>query len=226
MLLFRDKARLMFQCITLSAARFFNGGKENGGKELSSEDLRGLRDSLMSSKKILLTWCCTDYGPRCSIGKREKLDYYSEGAGSPDFRSTLNSSVEEKIPTWLNTMRCLLFVEDGDSDLMQYFVTPGGVPNGNDLEWQKEASRIKICCEYGGDITNELLWIVIKAATSPEIGLDREMGIQLIENLIEGCGKNRKGKLRVNDPIIVWELYNLVEFTPKTSNGSTDDIPR
>jgi integrator complex subunit 1 len=218
-----DKARLMFQCITLSVAPYV---KEKGDKDLSPGDVSELRQSLMSAKKMLLTWCCTDYGPRCSRRLRKRTGgrkgYDVAGAGVPDFRSALGSSTEEKIPSWLNTMRCLLFVEDANSDLMQHFVAPDGITGEDEPDWESEAARIRLCCDFGRDINDELFWIIMKSTTPAGGGLEPEMAIQLLENLLECCGKNRKGTLRVKDPMLVWELYNLVQYTPsERENGDT-----
>ena len=233
-----DKARMMFQCITLSAAAQWKD-LNNEREEISSTKRERLREALMSAKKLLLTWCCTDYGPgfseRIRKRNRENREDDHSGAGAPDFRSALGSTLDETIPSWLNTMRCLLFAEDAGSELLRWFVVPDGTAGDEDPEWVDEASRIQVCCDYGGDITDELLWIVIKSSTAKPQELEPEMGIELIENLIEGCGKHRKGELLLNDPMLVWELYNLVKYTPqgtsarpnKLTNGSTvRDIPR
>jgi integrator complex subunit 1 len=226
-----DKARLMFQCITLSAAAIINDSSNRGSKELFTAGQIQLRETLMSAKKLMLTWCCTDYGPRYSGRVRKGLgtrkDDEPAGAGPPDFLSALGSSLEEKIPPWLNTMRCLLFAEDADSELMRKFMIPNEATGEEDPDWADEAARIQLCCDYGGDVDDDQLWIVIKSSMSTNDGLAPAMGVQLLENMIECCAKGRHGTLLVGDPLLVWELYNLVEYIPPPRHPTpvSPDVP-
>lgn len=223
-----DKARLMFQCVTLAVSPYLQG-KRNAG--LSKNDELKLCESLLSVRKLLLSWFCTGYGPHFSSKLRKQIESKREkepvGAGPPDFRSILSLSEEEKAPSWLNTLRCLLFIEDPESDLMKQFALPDGAASANEYmkEWETDAEAVRLCCEYGVDITDELVWIILKASKENGGGLEPEMSIELIENLLEPCTKRRKGKVKVEDPTLIWELYNLASYTP-SEKITTTEVPR
>lgn len=238
-----DKARLMFQSVTMHAsllASATSGGQTSrnaAGNGLSSTKNK-MQNSLLSARKSLLSWCCTDYGPRCTakvqMNRRNKpgsdgMDL--AGAGAPDFHSALGPARgEEKIPAWLNTMRCLLFLEDADSSLMKQFVFSEGGRPGDEAETLEELVRIRLCCDLGANIDDEMIWIVIRACSSSQGALPPHVAIELLENLFECCAGGRSGSLKVNDPTIVWELYDLVEYTPaepipsSSSNSGSDQL--
>jgi integrator complex subunit 1 len=211
-----NKARLMFECVLMHAASNGTG---------SVERQVDLEQALANAKKMLLKWCCTDYGPRFNgrvRRKRKLLDVGNAENGiripAPDFQSVLGPSSDERIPTWLNTMRCLLFIEDAGSTLMKHFIAPGAV---DDVEWKDEESRIRICCDLSKTLDDEMIWIVLRSCAQAKGGLTSEIAIQLLENLFENCGKGHIHELKVSDPMLVWELYNLVLFDPSGSNATT-----
>lgn len=200
-----DKARLMFQCVTISVSPFVES--QANGSMLSENDVFSLKESLNAARKLVLTWCCIEYGPHYSSKGQLKLhDYFCSVLGP-------RSKGEEIIPPWLNTMRCLLFLEGAESPQIKQFMIPGGASAGDDADWEEELPRIRLCCEYGGDLHNDLAWIVLKSTSIPQ-GIDSEMSIQLLEHLFQNCGRNRQGSSIVSDPHLVWELYNLVKYTP------------
>lgn len=224
-----DKARLMFQCVTLFASSSFgsvdtkkNNGKSAGATDASSD--KSFTKSLVTARKLLLAWCCTDYGPRWASRRNRKRTVSDResgllaGAGIPDYSSALGPQVEEKIPSWLNTLRCLMFIEDADSSLMKRFIVPDGEAE-DQMDWQEERTRIQKCCEHGVTLDNEMVWVVLKSCNTSEGGMSSEMAIQLLEHLFEACSVSRGGSLSVSDPILVWELYNLVEYTPDKPVG-------
>lgn len=204
----KDKARLMFQCALCS----YDVSKlEVSGAKQSH------RQSLIKSKKLFLTWCCSDFGPRFkrSRGINADSDEDVVGAGEPDYQSSLgfsNGDDEEGVPSWLTTMRCVLFLEDPESTQMKRFLFPDGLVD--ESEWNDEVIRIKFCASYGADLSDDLIWIVLKAASLNVGGIDSLTALTLLENLFENCSKTQNGKLKVTNPIIAWEMYNLVEYVP------------
>jgi len=233
-----DKARLMFQCVTMHAsvlAGTSTGGlnsysRQPSGDRWSPSTENNVRKALLSARKSLLSWCCVDYAPMCSdkVLKRG-MDTESDGAssagvGAPDFRSALGPSRgEEKISSSFNIMRCLLFLEDADSSLMKEFVVPDGPSADEEAEFAEELSRIRICCELGAGVDDEMLWIVIRASASSKGVLPAHVAITLLENLFERCAHDHAGLLSVNDPTILWELYGLVEYSPSERRYLSDD---
>lgn len=202
-----DKARLMFQCVTLSVSSFVNQST------YSENDVRTLRASLKEARKLFLTWCCTEYGPHYSSnGQLKRVDYFTSALG-------LRTDEVDIIPPWLSTMRCLLFLEEAESPQLKRFLIPDGASVDDDIDWEQELPRIRLCCSYGGDLRDDLVWIVLKS-TSNSKGIDSEMAIHLLEHLFENCSRSRQGSLTVSDPHIVWELYNLVQYTPEAFERS------
>lgn len=200
-----DKARLMFQCVTLSVTPFVVA--QSNGSNLSENDVFSIKESLHAARKLFLTWCCTEYGPHhSSKGPLRRSDYFSSVLGPP-------IDGGEGSSPWLNTMRCLLFLEEAESLQMKRFMIPGTVTSGDDSDWEQELPRIRLCCAYGGDLHNDLMWIVLQSASQSE-SIDSEMAIHLLEHLFKKCGQNRHGTLNVDDPHLVWELYNLVQYNP------------
>ena len=195
-----DKARLMFQCATLSVSsaisthdltatisnnrnhqRHQQTAAKIAGRDsnsLSPKAKKTLGQALKSARKLMLSWCCADYGPRFyntesqqqrkhkggskrGAGGRKEDDL--AGAGVPDYSSALTQkSDEERIPGWLSTMRCLLFMEGPSSLVMNRFLFPGGCVLEDDdseeaLVWQDELSRIKCCYDNGVDLDDEMV---------------------------------------------------------------------
>lgn len=212
-----DKARLMFQCVTVSVSPYVNLFS------LSDDDIRSLRESLNAAKKLILTWWCSEYGPHLrNKEQRMRSGYFISALG-------LRREQEEIIPPWLSVMRCLLFLDEADSPNMKTFMIPGGASGDDDSDWEKELPQIRLCCEFGGDFHEDLVWILLKSSSSPQ-GIDSEMTIQLLEHTFEKCSRIRKGKLIVSDTNLVLELYNLVHCTPDTpvacsaEGGSEDEL--
>mmetsp|Transcript_22685 Transcript_22685/g.53527 ORF Transcript_22685/g.53527 Transcript_22685/m.53527 type:complete len:1400 (+) Transcript_22685:3-4202(+) len=206
----------MFQCVTLHVAA--DGSSKSNGLDVANRD-ETARKTLHLARKSLLSWCCTDYGPRWSAARKRRKNNDAtdprSGAGSPNYRSALGPIEEqESIPTWLNTMRCLLFIEEYNSYLMGKFLDP----NQSGLEEAKaiteEQERIKACCLYGADIDDNMIRIVLDAFTRQKGKFPAEMALQLLEHLFESCGRGRGTSLRVSDPELVWEIYSLAQYSP------------
>ncbi|KAL7566998.1 hypothetical protein ACA910_019925 [Epithemia clementina (nom. ined.)] len=226
-----DKARLMFQCVTIHVSAASSGHLKATKDLEESEKREATRKSLHKARKSLLTWCCTDYGPRWSSARkprRENDDETKAGAGIPNYTSAIGpNSGEESIPTWLNTMRCLLFIEEANSDLMSRFLAPSQVTSEEEATNTGEQERIKACCAYGADIDDDMIRIVLRAHSPRKGSLPAEMAIQLLEHLFESCGRTRGTSLRVSDPELVWELYKLAQYTPPVhllSGKNTRDL--
>jgi hypothetical protein len=197
-----DKARLMLQCMTLSASSIVNDTNP------SDIDVQSLRSTLRRTRKLMLTWCCTEYGPHFRVnGPMKRLNYFQNGFGK--------QGSDEFIPSWLRIMRCLLFVEPPDSLHMKHFFLKNHDTVDDISDWEQELMRVKACCRYGGDLHNDLIWIVLKSASMSN-GIDAGMAIQILEHLLEKCSQSSHTELIVNDPKIVWELYNLVMYEPES----------
>ncbi|GAX12642.1 hypothetical protein FisN_13Lh110 [Fistulifera solaris] len=224
-----DKARLMFQCVTLAVSSFVRG---KGKASLSETEELSLRASLLSVRKLLLSWFCTYYGPYYSSTLSERINAKGDkefvGAGLPNFRSTLGQFEEETIPSWLNTLRCLLFIEEPESGSMREFNLPSEAAPSNECtkEWEAEIDAVRLCCKYGADVNDDLIWIVLEASREDEEGLEPQMSLQIIENLLRSCSKDREGKVRVNDPSLVWEMYNLAQYKPPIEANPPVNLPR
>jgi integrator complex subunit 1 len=232
-----DKARLMFQCVTLHVSMIAKGALSSGPRKAgfltnnkptttaaSPAKKEEIRKAMYTMRKLLLSWCCTDYVPRISSKQRTRAAENDgsvntlAGAGSPDYKSALNSRLtDESIPSWLNTVRCLLLIEDANSDLMSKFLAPvQSTTLEEESDWKEELERIKLCCDHGADIDDEMIWIVLRsaAADGESDGMLASMALQLLEHLFESCGKARGAALRVEDPDLVWELYTLAQYSP------------
>jgi hypothetical protein len=203
-----DKARLMFQCVTLSVASFISDSSP------ADNDVRALRGILHATRKKLLTWCCTTYCCHARHhGQLERLDYFHTGLGV--------RKSGHNVPNWLRTVRCLLFLEKADSSRMKKFLVVDSEEFHDDAEWLAELPRIRLCYEYGGDLNDELFWIVLNSVSTTE-GIDSEMAVQILEHLLERCGKSHMGELTFTDPHAVWELYNLVVYSPELPVVASD----
>ena len=216
-----DKARLMFQCVTLHVAAV--AGMRDSPKTLNWRALvkshgveESVRKALRKSRRMLLHWCCNDYGPSYSRRRKKKQDSdILEGAASPDFVSAIGpDSQEESIPPWLNTMRCLLMIEEVDSDLMNHFLAPTDVSGQLEDGWNDEKERIALCASFGADVDDDMIAEILKSCTPEEGGLSPDMSIKLMEHLFESCGRREGAALRVSDPDLVWEMYKLAHYTP------------
>ena len=207
-----DRARLMFQCVMLlvpplskEAARHIPKSLRKGSvsAEPSSDTLK---EKLTTARKLLLTWFCTDYGPYFPHTSHQDDDKIV-GAGAPDYDSALGGVNKNKgRPRWLNTARCLLFMEQGDSPHMQRFVRSNHFVEDNDQSWSDERYRIDQCVEYGCDFDDEMMWIVLKSSSLEEGGINPDMALTLLEHLFGCCSVHRRGSLKITDMMLAWEL--------------------
>lgn len=224
-----NKARLLFQCMTLLAVNHSPIERNQHSKstrkvELSAEEAASLKKKLKKARKLLLSWCCADYAPLCSVtdstekgdGKKKQASE-AVGAGPADYDSILDGLNNSKFPWWLDVMRCLLFMEDASSARLKQFLVPDGSFIESDPDWQDEGFRLGLCCEHGADLDDEMVWIVLKAATNKKQGgMPPDIALPLLEHLFNCCSKNRKASLCLEDPNFLWELYTLVEYIQPT----------
>jgi hypothetical protein len=230
-----NKARLMFQCVTLlvekssSLDRKAQAQAASGKRtESSIQNIGAMRTELMRARKILLGWCCSEYAPLCSPKKNGLSNGKSTkdgvvGAGVADYSSILDGlESQHDNPQWLETMRCVLFLEGPESPCLHRFLFPSGDVPGGDADWQKEASRIVQCCEIGADVDDEMVWTVLKS-TNSNTGMSAGMALTLLEHIFNSCNKSRKATLHLQQADLLDELYRLVEYVPPRSVSSTDD---
>ena len=200
-----DKARLIFQCGTLAVGSLINDSSDPANnQEMVAMTIRPVL-------KLILTYCCTEYGPkfRCK-GSLRMMDYFHNGFGKQENVSAGLS--------WLATMRCLLFLEPPESSQMKSFFFSGNDAFDAMSEWEEELPRIRTCYQFGGEMHNDQIWILLKS-TSIESGIDPEMCIRLLENFLIRCSEKEPIALKVSDPGIIWELYNLTMFEPNDQSA-------
>jgi len=195
-----------------------------------SEEITELKKKLRIARKFLINWCCSDYAPLIQAEQNNTANIHEmiikrtlkskrgetpAGAGIPDFSSILDGQVERsKEATCPSVIQCVLFMVDPDSREMMTFLYPNGVPQTGDPLWNEEQYRIRQCYDFGADLDDEMLWIVLQSSTDPDRTLDHTLALTVLEHLFECCRSDRKAAMRIADPSIIWEMYKLVEFTP------------
>ena len=115
----------------------------------------------------------------------------------------------------MNVIQCVLYLQPPDSQQMKNFLIPTDDTIDDITEWEKELVRVKTCFKYGGDLHSDLIWIILES-TENNNGIDANLAINILEQLFHRCGRSRRASLHVDDPKIIWELYNLVIYTPGT----------
>ena len=238
-----DKARLMYECLTLlapSPVADDSNARHKGQRKLqrhqsdekTEEEIVALRSKLKMARKLLLDWCCTEYAPRWQAIHRRQVEHddrikkslkrgkdeeVPNGAGTPDFRSVLAGEGSTKFQECLDTMRCVLFMVGAESAALRQFLYPGDLSETTDPMWYDTQYRIEQCYEYGSDLDDEMLWIILKSAALSNGGIDSSLALSLIESLFECCNKDRRAALQLTDSKLVWELYRLSEYYSSSS---------
>jgi len=205
-----DRGRLVFRCLILAV---------KSGKSSDEEVSMVLR----RARKIILKWLCKSYIPLRSAAKRKNKKKVNDDISSRacNFQSALNSETEDLISPWLNTVRCMLFMEDPTSDLLRSFLYP--YDNGDFSFVEKNAAVVDRCCRLGRSVDSDLIWDVLKSSTMSGGKVEPERTLVVLENLIESCGKGRHGTLTIEgDSTLAWELYSLAEYYPSVDG----DMPR
>lgn len=219
-----NRGRLMFQCVTLVVRDLEQrqAGQKTALQHLPESSMAALRQKLAHARKLLLRWCCIDYASFCSPdlyltdptrnGKRA-IDII--GAGPADYSSILDG-LRKNNPKWLNVIRTVLFLEDSGSSVLHDFIAPSNQHFQSDHDWQDEAARVDFCCEYGADVDDEMIRIVLQAAGGAR-ATPVEVAVPILEHLFNGCNKNRKAALHLTDPTLLWDLYKMVEYIPRNA---------
>ena len=224
-----NKARIMFQCATLLVDLVFVTDRlQPAGKSIkfvgpTEEEVVSLKLKLRKARKLLLGWCCADYAPLCtSTAKQRQKQDELVGAGPPNYSSILDGIGGDSIPDWLSIIRCVLFMEPAGSSKMHQFLAPDNFAIEGEPSWTEEAKRISCCCDYGADLDDEMVWLVLRRATKPFNGVPHETALLILEHMFDCCKKDRKPELLLQDSDILWKLYDLVEYIPSClNNGGT-----
>lgn len=238
-----NKARLMIQCTILLAGAQRIGDQSQHIQPAragvpSPADLPSFRKKLFIARKLLLSWCVRDYAPRCTSAKDENgngakaVPDPTVGAGPANYSSILDGVGTGNYPPWLEVMRTVLFLEDPDSQLLQRFMSPDGAPLSAETEWKEESFRFSWCCDYGADLTDEMIWIVLKAVNQTNRLISAEVALTLLEHLFSGCKKGKNPVLRVKDSNIIKDMYEIAVYTPpkptpakKDTDEKASDVP-
>ena len=235
-----DKGRIMLECVSLLVPPLKDRDDLGSlrGKQprklpmhsdtFSTEEINDLKRKLLAARKFLINWCCSDYAPMIQAEQKTTLSIHEmirkrtltakrgetpAGAGAPDFSSILDGQHERsKDSTCPVVIQCMLFMVEPDSKEMQAFLYPDGAPQSSDPLWTEEQYRLRQCYDYGADLDDEMLWIVLQSSTTPDRTLDHSLALVVIEHLFECCRNDRKASMNLCDPRIVWEMYNLVEY--------------
>lgn len=254
----KDKARLMFECATLivplpdadDTSKLRHKGQRNFhhrySGDLTDQEIVSLRQKLRRARRLLLDWCCTEFAEQWQMRQREqqehdklvekrlkkgKRDEIPAGAGTPDFSSVLDGEEgSTKFSDCLDIMRCVLFMADADSTILRDFLYPNESSDHLEPASSDDRYRIQKCNEYGSDLDDDMLSVILKSAMLQGGGIDHPLALSLIESLFECCSKDRKGALLLADSKLVSELYLLSEYRPsppqvdaKAENGHTQN---
>jgi len=158
--------------------------------------------------------------------KRKLEDEVPFGAGSPQFSSVLDgqSNIQERYSSfkpvtysYLATISSLLFLDAADDDNMKSFLCLSDQPEPDILEALPDDAfyRIRFCSAYGADLDDEIINIILKSALSSEHGITRIIAIEIIEGMVLKCKLNGSSVMKIESSDIVWNLYDLTEYSPR-----------
>jgi integrator complex subunit 1 len=238
-----SKARIMFQCVTLLVdltaitQRIEPAGKSVKTINPTENDISTVKAKLVEARKLLIRWCCEDYAPLCpstadksmvktsvngsSTRKRDEI----VGAGPADYSSILDGVGDRSFPSWVEVIRCMLFLETSKSTILRRFLSMGDTAVEDLPGWDNEAKRINFCCDYGADVDDEMMWAILKTATKENNGTPNDIALLVLEHMFECCKINMKPSLLIQDSKLLWKLYDLVEYIPpkKKKDGVSSD---
>lgn len=232
-----DKGRIIQECVTLLVPnppddagpirgknmKKFQKSNDNPNA-LSSDDILKLKRAMAVARKLLLTWCVTDYVPlwqlendqslpRHSGARQNKKNEMVAGAGLPDFSSILDGeSTLTKEATLPDPVKCVLLMLDPESPEMQEFLFPEGLAQQGDTPFNEEMFRLKQCYQYGADLDDKMLSIILAAAAGPDASINASVALALIEHLFECCKLGADAELRITNVSLIWDMYKLAEY--------------
>ena len=212
-----DRARVLFQGVLLCVdspedlRKFL--GHDITTKTGSAEQLSSFRVVLSNARKILLKWFCEEYAGFCSPSDDgENAQAGILGAGIPDYSSILDGVTKKAMSDWETTLRALIFLEPPESPCLQNFFSSSAASDNSSPD--DISIRTRLCFEFGGDIDDEMIRIVLNAAVQSEKRIPPVIALGVLEHLFHGCNKDRKAMMALEDPSLLWELYQLVEYFP------------
>ena len=252
-----DKGRILLECVTTLIppikerddsvpARGKNSRKlptQQQADILVFEEDEEIKKKLIMARKFLISWCCSEYAPMIQAKQNTTANIHEmiikrtlkvkkgetpAGAGMPDFSSILDGQdVPSKEATCPLVIKCVLFMVEPESKEMQSFLYPDIAPPIGEPMWIEEQLRIRQCYDYGADLDDEMIWIILQLSTQSDRTLDSVLALAMLEHLFECCRNDRKATMSISDPRIVWEMYKLAEYKPAyqhfpISNDDTD----
>jgi integrator complex subunit 1 len=250
-----DRARILFELALLFVP--LSPGRENkqsvrsarrsqgGRKLLSEEETAHLTVQLLQARKVLLKWCCVIYAPLWleekgklepqrsrgtnRRGARDTNISDSLGAGPPNYSSILDKNDDKVVSQYCpDVIRCLLFTEGPESDAMLAFLRPTATMGQAFFVDDELRYRIEVCVRNGNNLDDELIRILLKHTFTTEDGsTSSTLYLSLIESLFYQCSRGQSNNLRIEDPELVWELYELAKYCPESCETvDSSGIPR
>ena len=216
-------ARLIFEC-TLLVTRTISTQENTplcDSSVLDQGELKSFRKNMLALRKTILQWLLTDlcgvYYPRVTQEENKLRDssstysdtYYEQGAvakgpGAPDFNCVLSTTFEANnhsstFHRMLVFFRCLLFLSQ--KELKIFAMT------GDELD-KGRFQRIMFCCQYGADIDDEMLQMILSSSD-----LTPNTALSVIESLLLRCRNGCAAKISCTVNTI-WDMYRLAEYKP------------
>lgn len=213
-----DRARLLFQCVLLCIdspadleSKFLcQSISDDSG---SKEQLRSFQVTLSTARKVVLHWLCEDFARfyEPTTDGTTSLNGII-GAGVADYSSILDGVTSRALSDWEKIVRALLFLEPPQSPCLQEFLSLD--TSCEKLLLDDLVVRVRLCFELGGNIDDEMIRIAVDAAIRGDKRTPPAISLGILEHLFHGCRKDRRAVISLKDPMLLWELYQLVEYTP------------
>ncbi|KAL7500440.1 hypothetical protein ACHAWT_008914, partial [Skeletonema menzelii] len=216
-----NSSRLIFLCATLVTRDI--SSLQHHDEEVNAKELSQYRLKMLKLRKSIMQWCMKDL---CSVyhakiiqeEERKCADAQFErgavvsGPGVANYSSALDANShrntsDQRSPfnDLMSTVRCLLFISHPLSSDMEFFL--GKYSDGD------HCNRVEFCCNYGADIDDELIQLVLTSDSVTPI-----TAISLIENLVERCNVSSPAKVVDFSSSTVMNMYKLAEYIPVLRN--------